>query len=102
MIRRSKMEVLVDILKVIAREGAIRRTTLMYKANLAWKVLKESLNVMESRGMIKSEQKPSGLFVSITQEGYDLLGRFSDVETALIPEPETRSEPVYATSSIEV
>ena len=95
--RRSKVEVFVDILKVVAREGDIRRTRLMYKANLAWNVLKDSLDLMETRGMIKSEEKSSGIFVSITQEGYNLLRRFSDVESAFTPFIRSSDRPVYAT-----
>lgn len=91
MIRRSKLEVFVDILRVVAQEGEIRRTRVMYKANLAWKVLKDSLDVMERRGIIKSEAKTAGVFVSLTQEGYNVLRRFSEVESAFTPQIQTQT-----------
>ncbi len=91
MIRRSKLEVFVDILKVVSQEGEIRRTRVMYKANLAWKVLKDSLDVMEKRGIIKSEAKSSGVFVSLTQEGYNVLHRFNEVESAFAPQIQTQA-----------
>jgi predicted transcriptional regulator len=85
MIRRSKLEVFVDILRVVAEEGEIRRTRVMYRANLAWKVLKEALETLEAKGIVKSEQKPSGVFVSLTNEGYSVLRRFDEFETVFTP-----------------
>ncbi len=84
MIRRSKLEVFGDIMKVVAEEGEIRRTRIMYRANLAWKVLKAALDLMESRGVIKTEDKSSGVFVSLTQEGYGALRRFNEVESMFV------------------
>ena len=97
MIRRSKLEVFVDVLRVVAREGEIRRTRVMFKANLAWKVLRESLDLMEKTGMIKSEEKASGVFISLTQEGYKLLQRFSEVESAFSPQVPDDASPILAT-----
>jgi predicted transcriptional regulator len=85
LVRRSKLEVFVDIMKVVAQEGEIRRTNLMFKANLAWHVLREALDTMERKGMMTQAKKSSGVFVSLTQEGHDLLRRFSEVESALKP-----------------
>ena len=47
MIRRSKIEVFADVMKVVASERVIRRTRIMYKANHAWKVLKDALFLRE-------------------------------------------------------
>lgn len=80
MIRRSKIEVFADVMKVVAEEREIRRTHIMYKANLAWKVLKEALDFLEEKKMLKSESKDTGLFVSLTDEGYGVLRRFSELE----------------------
>ena len=100
MIRRSKLEVFVDILRVVSQEGEIRRTRVMYRANLAWKVLKESLDVMEKRGMIKSEEKASGVFVSLTQEGYNVLRRYSEVESAFTPQIAVGSGSIFAAAPV--
>jgi predicted transcriptional regulator len=81
MIRRSKLEVFADIIKVVAEEGEVRRTRVMYRANLAWKVLKDSLDFLEKKGILTSQQKDSGVFVSLTQEGYNVLRRFNDLES---------------------
>ena len=80
MIRRSKIEVFADVMKVVAEEQEIRRTRIMYKANLAWKVLKEALDFLEQKGILKSENKEAGIFVSLTAEGYGVLRRFNELE----------------------
>ena len=86
MIRRSKLEVFGDIMKVVAEEGEIRRTRIMYKANLAWKVLREALEVMERKGILQSDDRPSGVFVSLTPNGFGILRRFAEVENIFMPE----------------
>ncbi len=101
MTRRSKLEVFVDILNAIAEEGEIRRTKVMFRANLAWNVLNESLDTMEKTGTIKTERKSSGVFLSLTQEGYNLLRRFSEFESAFNPQPQVGSGAVLVTSLLE-
>lgn len=101
MIRRSKIEVFADVMKVVAEEREIRRTRIMYRANLAWKVLKEALDFLEGKGIIRSEEKDAGIFVSLTQEGYGVLRRFSELEevftkpTVVMAQQEA---PVFATA----
>jgi predicted transcriptional regulator len=101
MARRSKLEVSVDILKVIAKEGEIRRATLMVKANLAWTVLKDFLSTMEKSGTIKTERKSSGLFISLTQEGYKLLHRFTEFESEFIPNPQVGADSLLASAMVQ-
>ncbi len=101
MARRSKLEVFVDILRVIAQEGEIRRTAVMFRANLAWNVLRESLDSMEKTGAIKKERKSSGVFLSLTQEGYSLLHRYSEFEREFNPELKTEGGRVLATAMVQ-
>lgn len=96
MIRRSKLEVFGDIMKVVAQEGEIRRTRIMYKANLAWKVLREALDIMEKKGILKSEERTAGVFVTMTPNGYSALKRFADVENIFLPEFSTVENNVFA------
>ncbi len=105
MIRRSKIEVFADVMKVVASEREIRRTRIMYKANLAWKVLKEALDFLEERGILKTESKDSGIFVSLTDEGYGVLQRFNELEevftrpTVIVAQQEA---PILASARISV
>jgi predicted transcriptional regulator len=81
MIRRSKLEVFMDIMKVVAEEREAKRTRIMYRANLAWNVLKDSLDTMERKGMVASKETPSGVVVRATEGGLELLQKYSSVES---------------------
>ncbi len=101
MIRRSKLEVFGDIMKVVAQEGEIRRTRIMYRANLAWKVLREALDVMEQKGILRSEERTAGVFVTMTPNGYAVLRRFAEVENIFIPQFSSAEKDVF-TSRVPV
>jgi len=81
MIRRSKLEVFMDIMKVVAEEREMKRTRIMYKANLAWTVLTDALDSMEKKGILESKTTPSGVVVTPTSNGLTLLQRFCEVES---------------------
>src|SRR5665811_2000237 len=51
--RRSKLEMYVDILKVLAQKGPLKLTHIMYKANVNCKVLKEYLDFLVKQGLIE-------------------------------------------------
>ncbi len=101
MIRRSKIEVFADVMKVVAEEREIRRTRIMYRANLAWKVLKEALDFLEGKGILRSEAKDSGIYVSLTDEGYGVLRRFNELEEVFTKPAVVMSQqepPVFVTA----
>jgi predicted transcriptional regulator len=81
MIRRSKLEVFMDIIKVVAEEREMKRTRIMYKANLAWNVLNAALDTMEEKGILASVETPSGVVVVPTTDGLSILQRYSEVES---------------------
>ncbi|MEM3830475.1 MAG: winged helix-turn-helix domain-containing protein [Conexivisphaerales archaeon] len=85
MLRRSRLEVLVDIMKVIAEEREIRRTRVMYRANLAWKVLKESLDFLKKNNIIQERETSAGIVISLTQQGYSVLSRYTEIEAVFSP-----------------
>jgi predicted transcriptional regulator len=86
MIRRSKIEVFADIIKIVAEDRGIKRTQVMYKANLAWKVLKEALDFLEARGIVKSEEQDSRIVLSLTDEGFRVLMRLRELEAVFTPQ----------------
>jgi predicted transcriptional regulator len=105
MIRRSKIEVFADVMKVVASEREIRRTRIMYKANLAWKVLKEALDFLEGKGIIQTVAKESGIFVSLTNEGYGVLQRFNELEEVFTKPMVIQAQqeaPVFASARVSV
>jgi len=102
MIRRSKLEVFMDIMKVVAEEREMRRTRIMYKANLAWKVLKDALDNMEKRGILVSQETPSGTFVKLTPEGQQVLERFCEVESIFVERTDSAMQLMYPTTKMNV
>ncbi len=100
MIRRSKLEVFMDIMKVVAEEREMRRTRIMYKANLAWKVLNEALDSMERRGILVSQETPSGVFVRLTPSGKETLDRFCQVESVFVERTNAAIQVMYPTTKM--
>lgn len=82
--RRSKLEMYVDILKVLARHGPLKLTHIMYKANVNCSVLKEYLNFLMEQDLI--EEKTVGkkrIVYAITQRGITVLKYFRELKTVL-------------------
>ena len=79
MMRRSRMEVFTDIMKVVAA-GKIKRTHIMYRANLAWTVLRDALQVLEDRGILRTESQGHEIYVSLTEQGFKTLRQFFEIE----------------------
>ncbi len=102
LIRRSKLEVLMDIMKVVAEEREAKRTRIMYKANLAWNVLKECLDSMESKGMLTSKDTPSGLVVQATEDGLNLLNKYCAVESVFMEPTAAAEGMMYPTARMTV
>jgi len=102
MIRRSKLEVFMDIMKVVAEEREMKRTRIMYKANLAWTVLNEALDSMEKKGILASKDTPSGVVVTPTSDGLDLLRRFREVESVFMEPTASAEGLIYPTHRMEI
>lgn len=51
--RRSKLEMYVDILSVLAHKGPLKLTHVMYKANVNCCVLKEYLDFLIKQGLVE-------------------------------------------------
>ncbi|MEM1757763.1 MAG: winged helix-turn-helix domain-containing protein, partial [Candidatus Bathyarchaeia archaeon] len=74
MMRRSKLEMYIDILKVLAQRGPTKLTHIMYKANVNCSVLKEYLDFLIKQGLV--EEKAVGkkrVVYAITQRGVTVL-----------------------------
>ncbi|MGA3111145.1 MAG: winged helix-turn-helix domain-containing protein [Candidatus Bathyarchaeia archaeon] len=94
--RRSKLEMYVDILKVLAQRGPLKLTHIMYKANVNCKVLKEYLDFLAKQGLV--EEKIIGrerLVYAITQRGVTVLKYFRELKEVLPIVEETRNQAPY-------
>jgi len=58
-VRRSPMEMVCDILKVVSG-GPTKPTHILYKANMSWKVLSSYLDYLTSSGMLDKEEVEGG------------------------------------------
>ena len=82
--RRSKLEMYVDILKVLAQRGPLKLTHVMYKANVNCSVLKEYLDFLLKQGLV--EEKIVGkrrVVYAITPRGVTVLKYFRELEQVL-------------------
>jgi len=83
-LRRSKLEMYVDILKVLARSGPLKLTHIMYKANVNCSVLKEYLDFLIAQNLV--EEKTVGkkrIVYSITERGITVLKYFRELKSVL-------------------
>ena len=96
------MEVFMDIMKVVAEERTMKRTRIMYKANLAWTVLNEALDSMEKKGILESKETPSGVVVTATPNGLELLNRFREVESVFMAPGVNAEGLIYPTHRMEI
>ncbi len=78
--RRSKLEIVGDMLKSIeAKGGSIKPTHLLYKSNLSHERMKLYVDELKSKGLIEEkEEKGKRMFV-ITDKGFDFLASFRKV-----------------------
>lgn len=82
--RRSKLEMYVDILKVLARNGPLKLTHIMYKANVNCSVLKEYLDFLIAQNLV--EEKTVGkkrIVYAITERGITVLKYFRELKAVL-------------------
>ena len=86
--RRSKMEMYIDILKVMAQNGPMKLTHVMYKANVNCSVLKQNLdfllqqNLIEEQITVKKRNKTKVRY-AITEKGRTVIKYFNEVNRAL-------------------
>ncbi|MCW4003240.1 MAG: hypothetical protein NWE95_04925 [Candidatus Bathyarchaeota archaeon] len=91
--RRSKLEMYVDILTVLAHRGPLKLTHVMYKANVNCSVLKEYLDFLMKQGLV--EERTVGkrrVVFAITQRGITVLKYFKELKQVLPIVEEARSQ----------
>ena len=87
--RRSKLEMYVDVLKVLAQRGPLKVTHIMYKANLNCKVLKEYMDFLLEQGLIEKRMVgKSRVVYADTPRGRTVLKYFRELNNALLIIPE--------------
>jgi predicted transcriptional regulator len=76
--KRDRLQVIHDILRAVAdRNGRIKPTHILYKANLSHQMLEEYLGGLITKGFIVEENGKAGKTYSITPKGFDFLNKYS-------------------------
>jgi predicted transcriptional regulator len=91
--RRSKLEMYVDILIVLAHRGPLKLTHVMYKANVNCSNLKDYLDFLLKQGLI--EERIVGrqrVVYAVTQRGLTALKYFREVKQVLPIVEEARNQ----------
>lgn len=93
--RRSKLEMYVDILSVLAHRGPLKLTHIMYKANVNCSVLSEYLNFLIEKELVEERKAQKNRTIyAITQRGVTVLKYFGELKQALlITEEDQRQVP---------
>jgi len=85
--RRSKLEMYVDILKVLARHGPLKLTHIMYKANINCSVLKQHLGFLIQQNLVEEQalrsKRQKRVVYAITERGRTVLKYFRELNDAL-------------------
>lgn len=92
----------MDIMKVVAEEREVKRTRIMYRANLAWNVLRESLDSLEKKGIVQSRDTPAGVVVQPTENGLVLLNKYCAVESVFAEQTQEAEGHLYPTARMSI
>lgn len=82
--RRSKLEMYIDILRVLAHRCPLKLTHIMYKANVNCSVLKEYLDFLLKQNLV--EERTIGkrrVVYAVTQRGITVLKYFRELKQVL-------------------
>jgi predicted transcriptional regulator len=92
-LRRSKLEMYVDILRVLAYKGPLKLTHIMYKANVNCSLLKEYLDYLLKQGLVEERFIGKARVVfAVTQRGITVLKYFHELKQALPIVEEARNK----------
>ncbi len=90
--RRSKLEIYIDILEVLALKGQLKLTHIMYKSNVNCQVLKTQLEFLMKNGLVEERllRKEKTVY-GITQRGITVLKSFREIKQIFPIEEEEKS-----------
>ena len=81
--RRSKLEVYLDILKAVSETG--KPTKIGNIANLSWNKTRKYLEFLEINGFIQGSRKGKRMEYKITEKGFEVLRTLQKIKDALTP-----------------
>lgn len=85
--RRSKLEIHIDILRALAYHGRLKPTHITYKANVNCSALKECLSFLLERNLVKEQtinkKRKKRKVYSITDSGLTALRNVKEINKSL-------------------
>ncbi len=76
--RRNKLNIIYDILGVIQKRGEIKKTHIMYQANLSHNQMKLYLDELYKKKFIENTDSEKPL-IKITKKGMDFFKQYAQV-----------------------
>jgi predicted transcriptional regulator len=93
--RRSRLEVQVDILNVIAQEGPLQLNNIINRINLSGKLLMENLSFLIKQGLIEEVTVgKNGVSYANTNRGAAVVRFFSSLRKTLSVKEENKFTPI--------
>jgi predicted transcriptional regulator len=82
--RRSHLEIYIEILTLLSQNGPQKRTHIMQKTNLNFKVLTENLSFLVKQALVEERNigKAKEVF-AVTQQGNNVVKFFSELNKTL-------------------
>ena len=84
------METYCEIIKAIGGGAAIP-THIMYRANLSWKSMQGYIEVLETKGLIQTQDVKGKRLYHLTQKGFGLLKQYLSIKEDLLVSADARS-----------
>lgn len=78
--KRSKMEIIHDMLSVISKFQTVGPTKIIYKANLSHERFKEYMLFLKGRELVQESSLKGKTYFTLTQKGRDFLQKFRQVQ----------------------
>lgn len=78
--KRSRLEIIKDILEVIrSKSGNIKPTHILYKSNLSHQMMQEYLTELIEKGFVQEKRSPQGKRYGITPKGLTYLQKYRSI-----------------------
>jgi predicted transcriptional regulator len=76
--KRTKVEIMIEILKIAA--GGVNKTRIVYDANLNFRVADRYIDELKKLGYLKSHSREGRKIYVTTTEGFRFLKKFGELE----------------------
>jgi predicted transcriptional regulator len=100
MVRRSEMEIHMDILRTVS-EGRHKRTHIMYGANLDWYRVMAHIDSLVKQNLLKKMADDESTGYSLTQRGKEVLEYYKRFENKLYERDNLLPYEVYGHNELE-